>query len=231
MHKADTSERGSEGALAIWHDVADPHAGEISEWYNREHHFERLAVAGFLEVRRYRLIEGSGRGFFCLYRTASPDVLGSAAYHARLNDPTPWTRAAMPHFRNTSRTVCRLALVQGDADGGALGTLAVAAQTGLEDMRDALREAIAETLQMAGVLRCRWLVAHAATPPGAFAEAALRTTPDQPIAWALLIDANQPRQALQALQCAENRLAPQLRAATVLQRAAYVPVFAARAGI
>jgi hypothetical protein len=68
---------------------------------------ERLAVPGFRLGRRYEAIVGVPR-YFVFYLTDTPGVLTSAAYLARLNDPTPLTRSVMTHgFVNMNRTVCR----------------------------------------------------------------------------------------------------------------------------
>src|SRR5262249_13859412 len=46
-----------------------------------------------------------------------PSVLNSEAYVGRLNDPTPWTLAAMASFRNMVRTVCEVKAAAGDLIG------------------------------------------------------------------------------------------------------------------
>jgi hypothetical protein len=219
---------GKPGVLAIWHDVAEGHEAAVTDWYNREHHFERLAVPGFIEAHRYRLSSAQGRQFLSLYRTESPSVLFSAAYLARVDHPSPGTRAVMPHYRNMSRTVCRLAMVSGRAEGGCVATLATAAPA----EPGKFQEAFAELMQQGGVLRCRLLVADAAVPataPGTSAEARLRGNADQRIGWAVVVDTNEPHQAVHALTRIEERLRAQLAGQTILQRAAYRLVYAARA--
>ncbi len=93
------------GILAIWHDFVPESGPEILDWYDREHHAERLAIPGFLSVRRYRAVEAA-TALFIRYETLSPAVLESPAYLARVNAPTPWTLRSQPDFRNNSRTVC-----------------------------------------------------------------------------------------------------------------------------
>jgi hypothetical protein len=211
-----------QGMLAIWHDVAEGSDAAVTDWYNTEHHAERLSVDGFLSAHRYRLAGGEGRQFLSLYRTRSPDVLSSAAYRARVEAPTPRTRAIMPTYRNVSRTVCRLELTLGRPEGGGLATLAgTLPQSGWN-----VSEVFAGLLELPGVLRCRWLVAEgAAMPVQGSAEAALRGSADGSIAWAALVDTNEPGQALDALERLEALLRPQ----AVAQRAAYRLVYAARA--
>jgi hypothetical protein len=215
--------KAHQGMLAIWHDVAEGSDATVTDWYNTEHHAERLSVDGFLAAHRYRLAGGEGRQFFSLYRTRSPEVLSSAAYRARVEAPTPRTRAIMPTYRNVSRTVCHLELKLGLPEGGGLATLAGT----LPPPGWKIGEAFSALLEMRGVLRCRWLLAEpAAMPVHGSSEAALRGSADSSIAWAALIDANEPGQALEALARLEALLQPQ----AVAQRAAYRLVYAARSG-
>ena len=211
-----------QGMLAIWHDVAAGNDAVVSHWYNTEHHAERLAIEGFLEASRYRLAGGEGRQFMSLYRTREPGVLTSAAYRARLESPTPRTREMMPTYRNMSRTVCRIELTLGRAQGGCVAALAGSAAPA--DWP--IGEVFARLLAQAGVLRCRWLLAEpvAASRP-ATAEFALRGRDDQSVAWAALVDTNEAAEALAALSLLEDELRP----AAVAQCAAYRLVYLGRA--
>jgi hypothetical protein len=110
------------GILAIWHDIAPEASADVLDWYDREHHFERLAVSGFRNVRRHHAVEASP-ALFIRYETDDVDVLGSPAYLARLNGPTPWTLRSQPNFRNNSRTVCTREARIGMAEGGFVLTL------------------------------------------------------------------------------------------------------------
>jgi hypothetical protein len=93
------------GILALWLDMAPGTESELNEWFNREHHAERVDIPGFVSARRYVALRGTSE-YFIFYRTQDLAVLTSPAYLARLNEPTPWTSATMPHFRNTSRSAC-----------------------------------------------------------------------------------------------------------------------------
>ena len=109
------------GILAIWNDI-DPEGYEHFElWYNREHLQERVAVSGFRFGRRYEVVSGGDGRFFGFYEVDSPDVLTSAAYLQRLENPTPWTQKTMTLFRNMVRTVCDLRR----SAGGLAGSFAV----------------------------------------------------------------------------------------------------------
>ena len=92
------------GLMAFWADIGPDHETRFLEWHNCEHMPERVSVPGFREGRRYRGLGGSSR-YLMMYFTDSADVLGSGAYMERLNDPTPWTRESLGHFRNPSRNV------------------------------------------------------------------------------------------------------------------------------
>ncbi len=95
------------GILAIFNNVAPGREGEFEEWFQHEHLLERLAVPGFLVGRRHEAVSGRPR-FFNYYETQSPSVLKSAAYLARLDNPTPMTRTIMAEvFKDMIRTVCR----------------------------------------------------------------------------------------------------------------------------
>jgi len=185
--------------LAIWHDIAPGHAAEVREWYAREHHFERLAIPGFREVRRFERVSGTGAEIFGVYRVDTTQVLHSPAYRARIDAPTEWTRSAMRSFRNMSRTVCGIVAQAGCAQGGHLAVLASAG--------GALRDPQATCMRLAslqGVLQVTALRADPAPGMDATAEQALRGGPDTRVAWALLLDADGPDAAEGALQATQE---------------------------
>lgn len=115
------------GILAIWHDIVPAHASKVLAWYNAEHHYERLAVPGFISVRRYHAVKGSP-ALFIRYETQNVGVLSSEEYLARLNNPTPWTLQSQPRFLNNSRTVCVRKSRVGRAEGGYAVTARLEAQ-------------------------------------------------------------------------------------------------------
>jgi hypothetical protein len=137
------------GILAIWNDCAPGREADFEEWYQHEHFHERIAVPGFLLGRRYEVVTGSPR-YFCFYLTQSPDILTSAAYLARLDNPTPMTRRIMSDaFRDMSRTVCHRAVRLGAMWGAA----AVTVRFTTPPEKDALR-AILETLMRDKAVAC-----------------------------------------------------------------------------
>lgn len=110
-----------EGAVAIWHDIVPEMLDEFYAWHGEEHMPERVGIPGFLRGRRYGAIRAS-LAFFNLYEAQSPQVVAGQDYLARLNNPTPWTLATTKHFRNVSRSVCRVAATFGAAQGGLMAT-------------------------------------------------------------------------------------------------------------
>jgi len=110
------------GVLAIWHTIAHDAEAEYWRWHDREHIPERVGVPGFLRGRRYRSLERS-LDYLDFYEVKEVETLRSAPYLARLNDPTPWTRRMVPHFRDTLRVGYRVAASAGRGQGGVLLTL------------------------------------------------------------------------------------------------------------
>lgn len=107
------------GVLAIFNNVAPGREAEFDEWFQHEHLAERIAVPGFLLGRRYEAVSGRLR-YFNFYLTESAGVLKSAAYLARLDDPTPMTRTVMSGiFKDMNRTVCHRTLRLGAMRGAA----------------------------------------------------------------------------------------------------------------
>ena len=112
------------------------------DWYNREHHPERIEIEGFLRASRFRAVTGRP-AIFINYEVRSPEVLGSEPYLARVNAPTAWTQRCMPDFRNNSRTVCRVSYDSGEAIGGYAATIRL---TVPREFEIALRAALVDRL-------------------------------------------------------------------------------------
>ncbi len=110
-----------QGVLAIWNGIAPESEDDFYRWHNTEHMPERVGVPGFLRGRRY-LSAARPRDFFTLYETESVETIRSEPYLARLNDPTPWTRRVVAHFRDTMRVGCRVVASCGRGQGGAVLT-------------------------------------------------------------------------------------------------------------
>jgi hypothetical protein len=128
------------GMLLTSMDIDPSDEAEFNRWYDREHLEERVEIEGFLEARRYVAREGSPK-YLCLYSTATFDVLDSPAYHAKLANPTDWSRKTMAHFKNMIRAVARITISRGQGRGAALGIVRLRPAAGSEDkLRAALRD-------------------------------------------------------------------------------------------
>jgi hypothetical protein len=110
------------GVIAIWHDIRADRLQDFYEWHNREHIPERVGIEGFQRGRRYGALAGAPE-FFTLYNVRDARVLAGPAYHARLNDPTPWTLRAVGYFSNEARSLCEVKASQGVGSGGVIATL------------------------------------------------------------------------------------------------------------
>ena len=178
-----------EGALAIWHDLEPEAEPDFIEWHNREHMPERLGVPGFLRGRRYRAVAGAPR-WFVLYETKDLAVLTSAAYLARLNDPTPWTRRLVPSFRNTARAICTVAATTGVGAGGHMLTVRLDPRPGQQD--DLRRWLTAEFLPAAdaapGIVGAHLGVADQAASTVETEEKRRRAEPDRVPGSVLLVE-------------------------------------------
>ncbi|KIX99416.1 uncharacterized protein Z520_04992 [Fonsecaea multimorphosa CBS 102226] len=86
------------GLMANWANIDPSYLVKYQQWLNCEHMPERVSIPGFLQGRRYRLMDNTLH-FLAFYETETTSVLGSAAYLQRLNSPTPWTLEALGAFQ------------------------------------------------------------------------------------------------------------------------------------
>lgn len=103
-------------AMLLTFDVAPEAVAEHDDWHTHEHLPERLAIPGFLRGTRW-VSSGAGPRYMVLYEVARLETLASEAYLARLNDPSPWTRRMMPHYRGMTRSLCTVACNMGPGMG------------------------------------------------------------------------------------------------------------------
>ena len=97
----------AQGALLLLFDVADDAIAEHDDWHTHEHMPERLAIPGFLRGTRWTRTTPGPR-YCVIYEVESPAVLGSPAYRARLDAPTPWTTRMMACYSGMRRTLCEV---------------------------------------------------------------------------------------------------------------------------
>jgi hypothetical protein len=112
--------------LCIWHDVEADYDQEYLRWHSFEHLPERLALPGFVSAQRYELIDGPGQQFCCFLDVESLAAFHSAAYQARLDDPTEWTRRLMPRYTRVQRALCEKRWEIGCGSSGTIACVRVA---------------------------------------------------------------------------------------------------------
>lgn len=149
-----------EAFVAIWHDIVPEGKDEFYEWHNREHMPERIAIPGFRRGRRY-IAEDGRPEYFNLYEVDTLGVLTGQDYLDRLNNPTPWTRRALPYFRNVSRSLCRVGASFGCGQGGVIMTWRFETIPGQEDIcrRYLTREALPSVVERPGTVGAHFGVA------------------------------------------------------------------------
>lgn len=113
------------GVLVNWGGVLAEAEADYNAWHSLQHMPERIAVPGFARGRRAVAVEGTPTHlkYFMMYEVASPEVLVSASYLSRLNDPTPWTQRILATYVMPSRTVCRVIASEGNGTGGYIATI------------------------------------------------------------------------------------------------------------
>lgn len=184
------------GVLGVWHDVVAGQELAFDDWYNREHHAERVAIPGFLRARRYINL-GSGRRIFSRYDVSEVKVLASSAYLAALNNPTPWSQRMFPAYRNTLRACFDVVSRRGDAEGGFVACLRYSAPASVQAMLESISPALAGAVGVLGVEIWR---ADAAVTSHPTIEKTLRAAPDTFPSHVLLIEACAPDAARAALE-------------------------------
>jgi hypothetical protein len=173
-------------AVAMWWDMAAVHRAEFEDWHSHEHFPERLRIPGFRRGSRWASATG-GDGFFTLYELQSYDTLTSAAYFARLNDPTPWSLKMMPRHSYMVRSQCQVLESHGGGLAGSMLTIRLSPQPGQADaLRDYLRSVLRQLPQRAGVTATHLLQTQ--TPPAAATtEQKIRGGADGVADWIVLV--------------------------------------------
>jgi len=175
-------------AVLIWNDVVPPGREAFYGWHDKEHIPERLAIPGFRRGRRYAR-RGHSPEWLTIYEADDLGVVTSPAYLAKLNAPTPATRRTLPHFRNTSRAVCRLVSSTGSSSGGHVLTLRLDVPPAASAMMARHFDAVAFPRAMAatGVVACHLYAADDAASRVDTAESSTRAF-DVP-SWVVLVEA------------------------------------------
>ena len=106
-------------AMLLSFDIVQEQIAEHDDWHTHEHFPERLSIPGFLRGSRWVAQEGGPR-YFVMYEVESLDILASPEYLERLNNPTPWTKKMMAHYRGMTRGLCDVAASSGVGLGQAV---------------------------------------------------------------------------------------------------------------
>ena len=159
-----------------------------------EHMPERVGIPGFRRGRRYRALDKNTHPeFFTLYEVDAFEVLQAQDYIHRLNAPTPWTKRATAHFKDTSRGLARVLASSGPGSGGVLATIRFGVSEGdAENARAGLIRLLPELVrlsQITGVHLCR---ANDEASGTKTAESRDRTDIQAPPNWIALIEACTP---------------------------------------
>jgi hypothetical protein len=96
-------------AMLLFFDIAEPAIAEHDDWHTHEHLPERLSIPGFVRGTRWVALRAGQPRYFVIYEVKDLDVLTSAPYLERLNNPTPWTQKMMPSYRGMTRGFCAVA--------------------------------------------------------------------------------------------------------------------------
>jgi len=185
------TDRNQGGVLVIWTGVTLEREALFNAWYNRQHLSERANVPGFRNGRRYHAVQGSP-AYLAWYELDSPQVLASPAYADRQNNPTAWTQAVMPGFRDFTRVAGEVRARIGQGVGGACASWRLTPVPGQEQALAhwLAEEALPELMQGSSVVGAMLASpAEALTDAGpASAESKMREAPDNPPCWALIVE-------------------------------------------
>lgn len=114
-------------AMLLSFDIDADAIEEHDRWHTHEHFPERLSIPGFRRGTRWVATAGVPR-YMVLYEVESLETLASDAYLARLDNPTPWTRKIMPHYRGMTRGLCTVLGSFGYGQGGAANLIRFTAE-------------------------------------------------------------------------------------------------------
>jgi len=176
----------SDAAMVLYCDFAGDYA-DHDTWHTYEHIHERLSIPGFLRATRWTAIRGAPN-YLIVYEVTGTEVATSAAYLARLNDPTPWTASIMPHIHGMIRGFCTTVAGEGFGLGNAAVAVRFSPQPGREaELVDRLtRDVVPAMSAWRGMASVRLL--RPMPPPPMTKEQSIRG-PDMPLGWLLMATA------------------------------------------
>jgi hypothetical protein len=107
------------GMLVVFNEVKRRDEADFTEWYNREHIDERIALPGFTRARRYVAAKASPK-FLATYECSKVGDLATPGYLALLANQSPWSQRVMNKFTHFKRMTLRLQVDLTHGVGGAL---------------------------------------------------------------------------------------------------------------
>jgi hypothetical protein len=186
----EPTKKSARGILAIWNDRRAGTETEYEAWYRGEHLPERLSIPGFRASWRYRAIEGEPE-YFTFYETATPEVLFSEAYVARVENPTELTRRIMSGvFTNATRALLTRAARWGMLRGAFALSVRFESKADIS-LESRLREAASRDDVLSAEL---WTVTRPDAPAVLSAEQQLRG-PDKSVTAAALVETTSEQEA------------------------------------
>jgi hypothetical protein len=176
-----------EAVIATWNGITPEGRDEFYAWHIHEHIPERVGIPGFRRGRRYIAVTPDTRPeFFTLYETDTMQVLQGVDYANRLNAPTPWTKSATAHFRDTARALARVLASEGPGMGGYLLTVRFDTEA---EKKPQLATLIREVARQPRVVGAHFCVADDAASSARTAESKDRADIQAPPTWFAMIEA------------------------------------------
>ena len=93
----------SERAVLVVHvEIDEADVDELNRWYEEEHGPERMAMPGFVSMRRFRASDGSPR-FLAIYELENADAALSKAYMSHTQ--SQWSKDVQAKWKQWDRNV------------------------------------------------------------------------------------------------------------------------------
>lgn len=189
MHQDNESNEQVPGLLLVMNDVPQELDEEFNHWYHTERLEDRLSIPGFNWARRYRAVDGQPE-YMVVYQCQSIDVLESAAYRHRLDNPNENATKFLPKLQNVTRAACRQTWTLDHAIGGsAIVVQCNAAEGRKEDARRFVKHSLAERLKESGCMVSMSLwEADSYVTATSTSEIVKRASPDHYADWVILVE-------------------------------------------
>ena len=88
--------------LVVHVEVDEADVDELNRWYEEEHGPERMAMPGFVSMRRFQAADGSPR-FLAIYELENADAALSKAYMSQ--EQSKWSKDVQAKWKQWDRNV------------------------------------------------------------------------------------------------------------------------------